>query len=127
METLGDKIMPKLCQKFNCLFCDYTTSKKSSFNKHILSIKHEKSIKGDNLETIGDKNIPKLCSSKLCCEKCNKLYTSRNGLWKHNKKCNTNNKDDLIIQILKQNAELIKQNTELVKGQQDMMIKLTEN
>ena len=127
METLGDKIMPKLCQKFNCLFCDYTTSKKSSFDKHILSIKHEKSIKGDNLETIGDKNMPKLCSSKLCCEKCNKLYTSRNGLWKHNKKCNTNNKDDLIIQILKQNAELIKQNTELVKGQQDMMIKLTEN
>jgi hypothetical protein len=128
METLGDKIMPKLCQRFNCNFCLYYTSKKSSFDKHLLSTKHKKSIKGDGLETFGDKIMPKLCSTKFCCENCNKGYTSRNGLWKHNKKCRLLiNKDDLIVQILKQNAELVKQNTQLIKGQQDMMIKFTEN
>ena len=132
METLGDKIMPKLCQRFNCYICDYHTSKKSSYENHMLSTKHQKSIKGDGLETNGDKNMPKLCSSKFCCENCDKEYLSRNGLWKHKKVCKssenqseTNNfsgidKDELIVMLLKQNAELI-------KGQQDVIIKLTEN
>jgi hypothetical protein len=47
MATLGDKIMPKLCPRFSCKFCDYNTYKKSSFGKHLLSTKHIKSIKGD--------------------------------------------------------------------------------
>ena len=31
METLGNKIMPKNQNKFYCKYCDYGTSKKSSF------------------------------------------------------------------------------------------------
>jgi hypothetical protein len=65
------------------------------------------------------------------CNICNKQLKTNAGLWKHKQKCNYNNiepikklteldKDELIITLLKQNADLI-------KGQQDMMIKLTEN
>jgi hypothetical protein len=135
MATLGDKIMPKLCPRFSCNFCDYHTSKKSSFDKHLLSTKHIKSIKSDDLVTFGDKIMPKLCSTKFCCENCNKEYYSRNGLWRHKKICKSDDKfdivnqdnnlsnidkDELIITLLKQNAELI-------KGQQEVTMKIIEN
>jgi hypothetical protein len=75
--------------------------------------------------------------SNYCCEVCNKEYASRNGLWKHKQTCKEpekssinetineiakkiTDKDELIIQLLKQNAELI-------KGQQTMMMKVLEN
>ena len=127
METLGDKILPKFCPKFYCNFCDYGTSKKSSYNDHLLSAKHQKSRIGDILETNGNINLPKICFSKFTCENCNKKYTSRNGLWKHSKNCKLIesttqkdgpcdkeliNKDTLIIELLKQNKELL----EIVKN-----------
>ena len=79
--------------------------------------------------------------SEYLCDNCEKSFQTNAGLWKHKTKgkCvkidsiieeknevidlykNTiNNKDELIITLLKQNAELI-------KGQQDMMVKLSEN
>ena len=88
METLGDEIMPKLCPKFNCNICDYYTSKKSSFDNHILSAKHQKRLKGDAQVTQSDEIMPKICHFKYQCENCNKSYESRNGLWKHK---NSNN------------------------------------
>jgi len=112
METLGNKIMPKLCPKFYCSVCDYGTSKKSSFDNHILSAKHQKSIKGNVLETNGNEIMPKLCFSNYTCQKCTKEFKNRSGLWKHNKTCNycnqnkevTNDKD-LIVMLINENKE----------------------
>ena len=92
--------------------------------------------------TNGDTILPKICSSKLTCEKCNKEYASRNGLWKHKQICNsikdldseTNDKitdsnaesfdkDKLIIMLINQNAELIKETSEF----KNMMMKVIEN
>ena len=84
---MDNKKVPKI---FYCIYCDYSTSKKSSYNNHVLSAKHQKSIIGDALVT---KLCPKLCSTNYTCEKCNKVYESRNGLWKHSKNClNENHK-----------------------------------
>ena len=112
METLGNENMPKNHQKFYCKFCDYGTSKKSSFNNHILSSKHIKSIKVNALETFGNENMPKICYSKYICEKCNKEFKNRSGLWKHKQKCFEEKKDneptdkELIMMLIKENAEL---------------------
>jgi hypothetical protein len=113
METLGNENMPKNQQKFYCKFCDYGTSKKSSFNNHILSSKHIKSIKVNALETFGNENMPKICYSKYICEKCNKEFKNRSGLWKHKQKCFEEEKKDneptdkeLIMMLIKENAEL---------------------
>ena len=112
METLGNENMPKNQQKFYCKFCDYGTSKKSSFNNHILSSKHIKSIKVNALETFGNENMPKICYSKYICEKCNKEFKNRSGLWKHKQKCFEEKKDneptdkELIMMLIKENAEL---------------------
>ena len=121
MDSLGDKILLKFCSKFYCKNCDYGTSKKSSYDDHLLSTKHKI---GDIGDKIGDTNSAFFCLSskeKHVCENCNKSYVSRNGLWKHKKKCITINQannheeptdKDLIIMLIKQNTELL----EIVKG-----------
>jgi hypothetical protein len=125
METLGNKIMPKLCSKYYCEICHYGTSKKSSYDNHILSLKHQKSIKETDLESSVNENMPKLCSSKYSCEKCPKEFKNRSGLWKHKQKCieinneinkldnETVDKDQLILMLVKQNSELIKETSGL--------------
>ena len=110
--------MPKLCFKFYCENCYYGTSKKSSFENHLESIKH----KNREMATLSNKIMPKLCSPKLSCEKCDKTYRNRTGLWRHKKICNLNTENntikedftkkeisekDLIIMLIKQNTDML--------------------
>ena len=131
METLGDKILPKFCSKFYCKFCDYGTCKKSSYDDHLLSAKHQKRRFGDVLETNVNKILPKFCSSKFACEKCNKEYASRNGLWKHKQKCKTKEDSQSQPQEIKKDEitdkelmlALIKDSSEL----KNMMMEVFKN
>jgi hypothetical protein len=139
METLGNQIMPKLCFKYFCGICDYGTSKKSSYDNHILSSKHQKRHNGNVLETFENKNginYAKLCSYDYSCKKCNKKFKYRSGLWKHNKTCNReienkNNDDnenmniyDLVKCLMKENNEL---KTLIIEQQNNMITKVFEN
>ena len=125
METLGNNKLRKSCDKFYCKKCDYYTDRKSSYDKHILTDKHVNIAHGNKNATLETQSCEKL--QNYTCIICQKEFTNRSGLWKHKQKCDINSnklteidKDDLIITLLKQNADLI-------KGQQDMIIKLTEN
>jgi hypothetical protein len=122
METLGDKKTAKICSKFYCNFCDYTTCKKSSFNDHLSTDKHKKRSLGD----AGDAKAGNLLLSEkqFSCDHCGKNYSSRNGLWKHKKGCfeiiKEEQKDDisdkdLILLLLKQHTKLVEQNSELLE------------
>jgi hypothetical protein len=117
--------LPVLSHKYSCIYCNIRTNNKKDYNNHILTAKHSKLTTVNNEETI----IPNIII--LICEKCNKKYKSRVGLWKHKKQCinikedtlesaniihsisNTTDKDALIIQLLKQNGELQKSLIEL--------------
>ena len=140
METLGNKIMPKLCSGFYCDNCHYNTSKKSSYINHTLSAKHQKSIKVNILETNGNQIMPKLCSTKYSCENCNKEFKNRSGLWKHKQKCKTKtnndvkcvelNEKDLILMLINDNKELRNLLLEQTKEKDEfknMMLKVIEN
>ena len=101
----SNEIMPKLCSNFYCEICDYGTSKKSSYDNHITSAKHTKSM-------VSNVILPKLCSEYIC-DKCSKKYKDNSGLWRHKKKCNnteiSNNNQitpELIMSVLQQNTEL---------------------
>ena len=78
----SNKILPKICSKFYCENCDYGTSKKSSYDDHLISNKHIKSITGNKI-------LPKICSEYIC-DNCEKKYKDNSGLWRHKKKCNQN-------------------------------------
>jgi hypothetical protein len=110
----------KIPQKYICEKCDYVTCYSKDYKKHLLTKKHME-INGNS------KEIKKV----LFCENCEKEFKTNSGLWKHTQKCINNNdmmndginikdKDALVVHLLKQN-------TEIIKGQQDMLIKLTEN
>jgi hypothetical protein len=86
MAIPSNKILPKICSKYFCKNCDYTTCKKSSYNDHLLSAKHIKSI---NVNEI----LPKFCS-RFVCQNCNKSYKDNSGLWRHKKKCKEEPKKD---------------------------------
>ena len=121
METDGNISATKICLKFYCENCDYGTCKKSSYINHCNSIKHKR----HNLEHNGNVLATEICCSTYICEKCNRKYKDRTGLWKHKKKCNTEpnntettnnineviheviNKDNLINMLVTQNKELI--------------------
>ena len=109
MATNDNENYAKLCFTYYCENCDYGTCKKSSFKNHGDSKKHKSNIINEN--------YAKLCSTKYQCEKCEKKFNERTGLWKHKKKCltdnaqyidgiNINDKNALVIHLLKQNTDL---------------------
>jgi len=86
METLGNAILLNSAQKFYCKWCDYGTSRRSSYNDHILSTKHQIRANGNILETLGN-DILLNSAQNFCCENCLKKFKNRSGLWKHKQKC----------------------------------------
>jgi hypothetical protein len=131
MVTLGDDFTSKIDKNFYCETCDFKCCKTGDWNRHLLTAKHQKYVKGDNLVTKGDANY-----IIYICDVCNKNYTSRNGLWKHKQKCNTfEDKSDntiekneisdkeLIMMLINENKEM----KTLMIEQQNMIMKVIEN
>jgi hypothetical protein len=134
LAMLGNK---KVASKYNCDYCDYITDKKSHYDKHIETQKHQN-------------NVNNGCHNRIkhvCCN-CNKEYIHYNALWKHHKKCAVKCNDtvnvtnieeekknelqmtsnntisaDLITEVLKQGKEL--QNV-LIEQNKDLQNKLLE-
>ena len=105
----------KVASNFSCNYCDYETSRKSSYDKHNLTSKHKLLTDVNILLTENCKKVAKL--SVYTCKICNKEYKSRVGLWKHSKICkfedkiyiteNEENDKDLIMMLIKQNTEML--------------------
>ncbi len=110
-----------------CNFCNISCSKKNDMDRHLLTKKHNSNITGNK----------KIINTNFHCEKCNKIYKSRKGLWGHNKICNNQINiepentiidsslneikilTNLVIELVKNNTELQKQTSELQKQNQD--------
>jgi hypothetical protein len=124
METKNSSNSPT---KFECEICDYRCSKINDYTKHLLTRKHLKLTNGDE----------KVAQKEFICDYCEKIYISRNGLWKHKKTCKPQEPADekemfglllkdntefknLVLEVMKNNTELQKQNHELQKQNQDL-------
>jgi len=125
METI---LTPKNA-KFVCKLCDFKCNKKSDYVRHNNTIKHTNRLEGNKMETL-ETNLAQLW---LC--NCGKEYSTRAGLWKHNKVCNIekeevvniNNIDITNVQMLTNMVfEVVKQNAETQKQNQDLINKLYE-
>jgi hypothetical protein len=115
METLGNKIQQNSATKFFCECCDYYTNRKCNYTTHLISTRH---CKNSAKETFGNEiqQNSAILTIKFSCEFCKKEYNNRSSLWKHKKCCihSKSNKEhdnicdkDLILTLLKQNAELL--------------------
>ena len=135
-------------KKFHCDICDYYTSNKKDFSKHLKTLKH-RNKKNDNLK------IPIV---EFKCIFCDKVYKYSSGLSRHRKKCNfvndefvekgeisyhlspkednekipknKHNEDSVmanaIVKLVEQNAEMMKcmkeQNAEMMKCMKEQSI-----
>lgn len=78
--------MPKNAKIFFCENCDFGCSKKSNYDKHLLTRKHE-------IRTNSNRKMPKNAAAYVC-SKCSKEYSSRSSLWYHAKKCSVTSDDE---------------------------------
>ena len=119
MTTLSNNLSQKTSSKYYCEKCDYYTNKKSNYNTHCESKKHNKQQMELKINDI--KPNLSLNKNNTYCNVCEKNYKDRTGLWRHKKKCvvidgiNINDKDALVIHLLQQNSELQKSLIELSK------------
>jgi len=72
----------KISHKFVCKKCDYSTSKKSDYSKHLFTLKHQNNDNDD----INNDNFSQKNSKSHICE-CGRIYKYRQGLCYHKKTC----------------------------------------
>ena len=107
---------PKVAQNYYCECCDYNTSKKCDYEKHLSTDKHKKRENETNETDLKQESLKKF----VCF--CNKSFNSRTSLWRHKNKCIEAKTDEdpsdkeLIMMLIKQNSQLIEKNAELVKN-----------
>jgi hypothetical protein len=116
---MEDKNSPKIANEKLCEICNYKCSKKSDYDKHILTAKHTRMTKCGQ-------NFAKIANTKFVCY-CGKEYKHRQGLWKHSKVCQIpdetpiyfSNNEELLQAVLKDNQEfkqlLIEQNAKIIE------------
>ena len=141
METQN---LQKHAKTYQCEICTFTSGNKKNYTLHLSTGKHLANINGDK----GDCK-----SATFNCTLCKKQYNSRNGLWKHGKKCvipsNTDNvvvcdsvniedPDAIQLHIFDKSSssenkiltnlilELIKSNTEIQKQNNELQKQLLE-
>ena len=110
---------------FICECCNFITSNKKDYNRHLLTAKHK------NLTNLTEKTRKNPKASPHECSQCHKQYKSRMGLWQHSKKCinkiqnddslDNNEEVDIVVDLIKQNAELKELILEQSKQLQCMM------
>jgi len=131
-----NEISPKKTQKFYCENCNFNTSNKKDYSRHLNTKKHNSNIfQGFSIDF-----TPKNPTTVYTCN-CGKNYKDSSGLWRHKKKCNTitNNivedtntivkpSNEVFMTLLNQNMELIKQNQEfknLITEQNKNILEIT--
>jgi len=80
-------LVPKVPTNFVCETCDYYTSRKSQFERHLLTSKHHKSVLDYKKTTKKFQKSSEEFNMYYTCETCNKIYKHHSSLWKHKKKC----------------------------------------
>ena len=120
---------------FECNLCDYKSSNKYDYEKHIKTIKHKNNILATKTPILATNLSQKSPDHNFLCYNCNKHYKDKTGLWRHSKKCKfvknneiedneieyneieetnledkkqirTNNKDELIAYLMNETKEL---------------------
>ena len=79
-------LLQKSCEKvakiYLCELCDYTTSRKSSYDKHLFTAKHMNTTTNYISTTTLQ---PQVAQPYIC--NCGKEYKHHSSLWNHKKKC----------------------------------------
>jgi hypothetical protein len=126
------KVVKKVVKIFYCSFCDYTSSRKDLFSKHLSTGKHTRI-------TMDNKKVVKGGKNTFNCN-CGKIYQFQSGLCKHQKKCffkeqkNEENKEEIntyynhdsILDLFKLQIHENKEMQKIIIEQNNQIIKLSQ-
>ncbi len=119
------KKTPKTPDLFECKFCDFKCSKKSDYDRHLMTPKHQNATEMlHNATYFTPKN-----AEIFVCDKCCKNFKHSSSLYRHKKNCpiiensennqnieqNIDKKDELINYLIKENQEFKNLILEIVK------------
>ena len=79
--NIEQKNFKKLIE-YNCEDCQFITSRKNDYNRHMTTQKHLSRVKTNKIKRERLDEI-----HTFSCEYCEKYYKSKSGLWSHSKKC----------------------------------------
>ena len=113
----NEKVAKSSTNIYHCNVCDYYTSKKFNYIKHNSTAKH-------TLAMFSNEKVAK--SSTYICE-CGKVYKDNSGLWRHKKKCQTNNEPQLVEYLSKENSELKNLIITTLQEQNKNIVELAKN
>jgi len=74
------KKVPESSNIFCCESCDFNTSRKSQYNRHLLTLKHQNATNATNILQNTTEKVPYKCD-------CGKNYKHRSSLYKHKTNC----------------------------------------
>ena len=102
-----EKSSKKVPKKFYCKDCDYSTCKKSQWDRHILTAKHKNAINAifDAIQKSSNKNT---------CELCDKSFKHISSLYRHKKICKKD--PSQLAKLAKKLAKISHPNFECVCG-----------
>ena len=140
MENEENEFYEKNESKYYCELCDFKCCYISDWTRHLSTRKHLVSKDGNKLEKNGNKLVEKNENLYHSCDNCKKIYKTISGLWKHKKKCNSEQKienvkneniefendisdKELIVMLIKQNSELMKETSDF----KSMMMEVIKN
>jgi len=137
-STLASNNEQKSTIKYNCVICDYHTSRKSQYERHITTVKHQNNENASKMLVQASKKVQKT----FICNNCGNEYKHDSSYYKHKKKCeikqpenitmnveeeppaeNNQYSTDLIMELLKQNQEF----KELILEQNKQMLEMSKD
>lgn len=95
MEILENENLQNFTKIFYCNICDVNMIRKQHYEKHILTAKHKRKCFGNENYKMEIKSYH-IINKNVC--KCGKSYSSYSGLWKHKKKCQENQTNNIICE-----------------------------
>ena len=123
---MDSKKSKKISPKYRCDICDYVTSKKTDYEKHVTTPKH---LNRTEMIVNGSEKSQKIAKLYTC--DCGKIYKYDSGYYRHKKICNKENNenneekdvDKLVNYLMKENAEF----KQLLIDQNKQMVELAKN
>ena len=92
---MNEKSTPLRLKKtffYRCENCDFNGNQKCDYEKHLHTKKHFSKINVSEINEKSTENQQKnFFLGKTTCQKCEKVFKDRSGLWRHSKTCKTIN------------------------------------
>ena len=121
----------KKFQEYICKCCDYNTSRKSQYDRHLMTLKHKIRTNTNFDEDKKFQKVPDDNKEYIC--HCGKQFKHASSLWNHKKKCEPDNQEStsVMVDIGKEYIlKMLLKNQDIMEGvllkNQDVMEKMMD-